>query len=51
MFMIAEQRLNENGHMNPANHDIEQEAERIAQTGPGEPIEEQCASIGPNQED
>jgi hypothetical protein len=48
----GDQRLNENGQMmNPENHEIEEEAARIAQTGPVEPIEEQDASLEPNQEE
>jgi hypothetical protein len=51
MFMMAEQLLNENGHMNPAKHYIEEEAARIAQTRPEEPIEEQNGGLEPNQEE
>jgi hypothetical protein len=51
MFMTAEQRLNENGQMNPANQEIDEESARIAQTGPREPIEKQDVNFGPNQEE
>jgi hypothetical protein len=39
VFMTVEQRPNENGMMNPANHESQDESARIAPTSPEEPIE------------